>query len=379
MPPPALPRHGRSISLRQPPSTSTSASASGGTGLGGTGSATVGRTHARHHSQGIAMSGSKLSPVKSPVKREAETTTTPRGKVPFGVQSSPKKVPASRLAGPTAGPLAGGAATTEPDLPGSLPEVAMLQTELLHLHLYHSSTLRQHQEWQTECETQLRAKYDSVAQTYHSLVHDEQYRQRCLNGQALSVWLGNVQSTASSTPDQIAHLSQIIQEVTDLTDPVTGEYTHLLQTFDAWFHKAEEIRKCRRQLDADAASGLLVFIDPLDDHTWRAGLDALVLRIDHCIRQLHSLDILGHASSTESASASALVRTVRGLDDLLSGLAKEIAAVKRIEKDIVRAERVWVTKITEQFCSSSSPETTRTSRPDRSGGALWRTAIHSVS
>lgn len=258
----------------------------------------------------------------------------------------------------------------------------MLQTELLHLHLYHSSSLQQHNEWQTESEAQLRKKYNSVAQTYRSIVHDEQYRQRCLNGQALSVWLGNVSHTSSSTSDQIAHLSQIIQEVTDLTDPIMGEYTQLLQTFDAWFHKADEIRKIRRQLDADAASGLLVFIDPLDDYTWRDGLEALSLKIDHCMRQLQSLDILGHlgdVSSTGIAPSSALVRTMCGLDELLLGLSKEIAAVKRIEKDIVKAERAWVTKITEQFCSdaSSSPSGMGTPRPDRSRGALWRTAVSS--
>lgn len=359
MPPPSLPRHGRSVSLRQPPSTSPTVSP----GLGG--SATVGRTHARHRSQGVAT-------VSSPVKK-GEGEGTPRGKIPFAAQGSPKKTVGS----------VGSAGSRVDVMPASWPEIAMLQTELLHLHLYYSSSLQQDHEWQSESEAQLRQKYDSVAQTYQSLVHDEQHRQRCLNGHALSVWLANLEPTASSTPDQIAHFSQIIQDVTDLTDPVTGEYTRLLQMFDAWFHKADEIRKCRRQLDADAASGLLVFIDPLDDHDWRSGIDAVALKIEHCSRQLHSLDILGHLGDFSAArsgsgsqqSASALVRTVRGLDDLLSGLSKEIAAVKRTERDIVRAERAWVTKITEQFGSDESLASGLARREKRSGAALWRTAV----
>lgn len=372
MPPPALPRHGRSVSLRQPPSTTPTASP----GIGG--SATIGRAHARHRSQGIAMGDGKTS---TPVKK-GEGEGTPRGKMPFAAQLSPKKTVGSRLAG-GAGVGVGTAEVVDSSLmPSSWPEIAVLQIELLHLHLYHSSSLQQHHEWQTESEAQLRKKYDSVAQTYHAVVNDEQHRQCCLNGQALSTWLGNVEPTASSTSDQIAHFSQIIQDITDLTDPVTGQYTHVLQTFDAWFHKADEIRKCRRQLDADAASGLLVFIDPLDDHGWRDDLEALSLKIEHCARQLQSLDILGHLGDLHGTGTgtgteqSTLVRTVRGLDELLQGLSKEIATVKRVEKDIVRSERVWVTKITEQFCiDDSSSGLSR--RKEQSGGALWRRAVRS--
>lgn len=365
MPPPPLPRHVRSSSLKQQPS-STSLSSPGG-------SASPGRQHTRHRSQ-IVTAGDSKAP--NAVKK-GEGEEIPRAKPllkPYQ-QVSPKKTAGARLTDVTA--VGSGAGTTaEPDpslMPSSWPEIAALQTEILHLHLYHSSSLQQHAEWQTESETQLRNKYNSVAQTYRAIVNDEKQRQRCLNGQALSTWLRNVEPTAASTSDQVQHLSQIIQEITDLTDPLTGRYTLALQTFDVWFHKANEIRKCRRQLDSDAATGLLVFIDPLDDHDWREEVNTLSLKLELCERQLQSLDILGHFGDVGGQEDSALVRVVRGLEELLLGLSKEVAVVKRIERDIVRAERVWVTSITEQFSGDGARSGPSRPREERLG--LWRSAV----
>lgn len=368
MPPPPLPRHVRSTSLKQQPS-STSLSSPGG-------SASLGKQHARHRSQGVTAGDNKATTVV----KKGEGEGTPRGKAPFTSyqqQVPPKKTAGSRLAGVSA--VGSGAGTTaDPDpslMPSSWPEIAALQTEILHLHLYHSSSLQQHAEWQAESETQLRKKYDSVAETYRAIVNDEKQHQRCLNGQALSTWLRNVEPTAASTSDQIQHLSHIIQDITDLIDPLTGRYTLVLQTFDAWFHKADEIRKCRRQLDSDAAAGLLVFIDPLDDHGWREEIEALGMKLEFCARQLQSLDILGHFGDVGGQEDSALVRVVRGLEELLLGLSKEVAIVKRIERDIVRAERVWVTKITEQFCGDGERSGPSRPREERLGGGLWRSAV----
>lgn len=361
MPPPPLPRHGRSASLRQPLSAS-SPSSPGGQSVGAKG-------HIRHRSQ-IVTSAAPAKKVETP---STSTPTTPRSKASFTTyqqQSSPKKTTVKSSAATTST----APAELDPSLiPSSLPEVAALQTEVLQLHLFHSSSLQQHAEWQADSEAQLRKKYDTVAQKYHAIVNEEKEWQRKLNGQALGVWFQNIQEHNGRLgfAEQTQLLSQVVQEVTDFTDDVGGRYTLSIQAFENWFRKAQEIRNCRNQLDQDAAADLVVFIDPLS-RSWRDELDSLTMKLELCSRQLQSLDILGYGDMERLLHDSTLLRTAKGLDEMLNLMLDEVNSIRKIERDIVTDERCWVSQLTEQL-TASVDTTTRGEQGMERG--LWRSAF----
>lgn len=267
--------------------------------------------------------------------------------------------------------LAAVTAEMDPSLmPSSWPEIAAVQTEVLQLYLFHSSSLQQHAEWQAGSEAKLRKKYDSVAQKYRSIVDEEKQWQRRLNGQALDFWVQNIQTHNGRLgfAEQIQLLSQTMQEVTELSDEVEGRYTLAIQTFEHWFRKADEIKKIRTQLDSGAAD-LVVFIDPLDG-VWRDEVNDLAMKLELCSRQLQSLDILGHGD-TEKLNDSALLRIARGLDDMVNSMLDEIHAMRKIERDIVRSERAWVSQLTDPLVVSDNRP-----REDRSlRVGMWRRAF----
>lgn len=255
-------------------------------------------------------------------------------------------------------------------MPSSWPEIAALQTEILQLHLFHSSSLQQHAEWQADSEAQLWKKYDSVAQKYRATVDEEKQWQRRLNGQALDFWAQNIQTHNGRLgfAEQIQLLSQIMQEVTDLTDEVGGRYKLAIQTFEHWFRKADEIKKCRTQLDSGAAD-LVVFIDPLDG-AWKDELNDLNMKLEFCSQQLQSLDILGYGDAGKLDDSS-LLRIAKGLDDMMNSMLDEIHTVRKIERDIVRSERAWVSQLTDPLVVADNRP--REDRELRAG--MWRSAF----
>ncbi|PLB45165.1 hypothetical protein P170DRAFT_366602 [Aspergillus steynii IBT 23096] len=329
------PRPVRSTSLRQPASSSA-----------GTGSAATARGHIRHRSQ-VTTTPSQVSKKLEP---PSPATTTPRSRATFTTyqqQLSPRK-PADK---PAVAQSSGGPTL----IPASWPEIASLQTELLHLSLLHQSSLQQNVQWRNHAEEQLRSKYDSVAARYRTMVVEEKEHQRRLNGQALSGWLKNTRehNGRQGFEEQIRILSQVTQEVCDLNDSLAGRYTLAVQGFEDWFHKAREIKNYR--LEQGGVSGHVVFIDPIDP-TWKEEAYAMTMQLELCSRRLDSLDILGYGE-VERLENSALLRMAKGLDEMVKLMVDELNAIRKIEADITRSERQWVSQLTRQLMATRPHET----------------------
>ncbi|KAK1139943.1 hypothetical protein N8T08_011020 [Aspergillus melleus] len=327
------PRPVRSASLRQPASSSA-----------GTGSPVTARGHIRHRSQVTTVPCQVSKKLEPP----SPSTTTPRSRAGFTTyqqQFSPRK--ASDKPGPF----------TESDpalISASWPEIASLQTELLQLSLLHRSSLQQHVQWKTQAEGQLRSKYDSAAGRYRTMIVEEKEYQRRLNGLALSGWLKNTRghNGQQGFEEQIRILSQVTQEVCDLNDSLAGRYTLAVQGFEDWFHKAREIKNYR--LEQGGGVGHVVFIDPIDP-AWKEEAYAMTMQLELCARQLESLDILGYGE-VERLDNSALLRMVQGLDEMVKLMVDELNAIRKIEADITRSERQWVSQLTRQFMTRRSQE-----------------------
>ncbi|RAQ49598.1 hypothetical protein AFGD_002437 [Aspergillus flavus] len=329
MPPP--PRPSRSASLRQPASSS----------LG----PPTPRGHTRHRSQVIPPAASQVSRKTDP----PSAPSTPRSRTQFSTyqqQPSPKK-----LAKPTtATPLASASTELDPSMIPSLsPEVAALQTELLQLSLLHLSLLREDADWKAKAEKQLRIKYNTVAEKHRCVVKEEKDYQQLLNGQALHCWLKNSieHNGHQGFAVQIQVLSEVAQEVCDLSDIQGGRFTLAVQDFESWFRKVEEIKTCRHY---QGGSDLDVFIDPLD-RAWQEEVHALTMKLELCSRQLQSLDIMGYGE-VEQLEGSSLYRTAKGLDDMVNSMIEELNTICKIEADVVRSERQWVSQLSQQVVST---------------------------
>ncbi|KAF9884440.1 hypothetical protein FE257_001771 [Aspergillus nanangensis] len=343
------PRPVRSASLRQP------ASSSSGTPMSS-------RGHARHRSQVLTPASSQTTKKLEP---PLPSPTTPRAKGQFSTYQqhySPKKA-----AAPSVAPASTAASTNiDPSLvPSSWPEIAALQTELLQLGLLHTSSLQQHAEWEIGAQTRLGKLYDSVAKDYHEVLTEEKERQRQLNGQVLHYWLNNCREHHDRQvfAEQIQVFSRVAQEVCDLTDSLGGRYLSLVQAFDTWFQEAEEI-KTMRHYQEDVLDDV-VFIDPLDNG-WKEEVYAMTMRLELCLRQLQSLDVLGYGE-VEQLESSTLLRVVKALDEMINMMVDELQAVRKIEADVVRAERQWVSQLTQHLSGTRPSEEERVPR-----AGMWR-------
>lgn len=227
-------------------------------------------------------------------------------------------------------------------VPASWPDIAALQTELLQLSLFHSNSLQRYADWKAESEARLRTKYNDVAGQYRSVLGEEKRWQSRLNAQALGRWLHNCRDHGGSHefPEQIQILSRVLQDVSNLVSTgMTGRYSQAVEAFETWFHEAESVRQVRESsgtIDGD------VFIDPLDQ-SWKEELHALNLKLEHCARQLQSLDILGFGE-VERLDQSALARVTLGLTESIKLMMQEIQAMRTLEAGLVRTEREAVSR-----------------------------------
>ncbi|KAJ5807896.1 hypothetical protein N7474_009165 [Penicillium riverlandense] len=325
MPPP--PRPVRSASLRQPTHAGPPAAARG---------------HARHRSQVVPTSA-----------KQAEIT--PKSRTPFSTYQqhySPRK-PGVKPPTPTPG--------TTPDtgslqIPSSWPDTTALQTELLQLSLFHSTSLQRHSEWKSQSASGLHKKYNAVANQYRSVLADEKTCQYQLNMHALNDWLQKCHDHTGSSgfPEQIQTLSQVLQDVSDLGG-VGGRYARAVQLFEEWLERADEIRNYRKSARAMETAE---FIDPLD-RAWKEELHGLQSKLELCARQLQSLDILGFGD-TQHVQHSALIRVVQNLVDYIQLMTEEIGAMRILEGELVRSEREFACQRATQL--ANAPRETRAPR-----------------
>ncbi|GIJ84666.1 hypothetical protein Asppvi_003515 [Aspergillus pseudoviridinutans] len=370
MPPP--PRPTRSASMRQP----LKAGAGAGAGAGASsGTPATGVRHMRHRSQIVAPSTTQTRVSKRSDSQSSGSTSTTAGLAAgtrssgqfttYQQQFSPRKV-----VRPAALSAAKASADGEDSLiPATWPEIAALQTELLQLSLLHSSSLQQMAALEAGSEEQLQTKYDAVAKTYRAIVGDEKKCQRLLNGQALNRWLENASEHGGrqNFAAQIQVFSQLVQDVCDLTDSLGGRYTMLVQEFEEWFRKVQAIESMRLHRHQGDASHV-VFIDPLD-RVWKDEVHAMTMKLEQSLMQLQSLDIAGYDGPEQVPADAALVRTAKGLDVMIASMVDELKAIRRIEAQIVRLERQWVSQLTAEL-AATHPRDARGPRP-----GMWRTAL----
>ncbi|KAJ9327806.1 hypothetical protein DTO027B5_3605 [Paecilomyces variotii] len=336
--PPARPT--RSASLRQPATASSA-------------KPPAGRGHARHRSQVVTSSSSSSSSRNEiPARSDAASSVSlARSRPQFSTYQqhySPKKN--TKPPTPT---TAASSASTELDsfmIPSSRSDIAALQTEILQLHLFYSSYNQQNMDWKTTSEKKLSKMYNSISDSYRSVLAQEQSIQRELNYLALANWSENIAKNTSRQDfaEQIQTLSHVVQEVNDMTESREGRYPKVVRVFEDWMENAAQVKQAREQASTSSTfMGDFDFLDPLD-RTWKEEVDVLSARLDLCLRKLQNLDICGE-SDRDQLGNSALLRIANGHQELLASMLEELSVMRSIETDIVRSEKSSITKLVDDL------------------------------
>lgn len=192
--------------------------------------------------------------------------------------------------------------------------------------------------------------YNSISESYRSVLAQEQTIQTELNCLALTNWSENIRrrSSRQDFAEQIQTLSHIVQEVNDVTELREGRYPKVVRVFEDWMEKSARVKQAREHASTSAViMGDLDFVDPLG-RTWREEMDVLSARLDLCLRKLQNLDIGGEVDSDELGN-SALLRITNGHKDLLTSMLEELSIIRSIEADIVRSEKLSITNLVDNL------------------------------
>lgn len=354
------PRLERSTSLRQP-----AASRSGAPG-------NQTRGHTRNRS--VQLEGKRLSGQLAPKQRDSATTTSTastssatRPTKPsfntFQQHYSPKKQPKQPPPAATTTPIT----SQDPDsfLTASRPEVAALQTELLQLHLIHSSAIQTQTQWKASAEKQLQQRYKSVAAKYRSAIASDSATQRNINIQALQELSEYAKKSSGGRHDfteQIRILSRTIQDVADLTDRRGGRYTAVVREFENWmerFNLSRGVQDSNRE-GGGINDGTTDFTTPIGSN-WQSEVSRLNSKLELCLRELQSLDVgiesqqrVEGDKDSQPSSSSALSRVVFGHTELVTSMIEELETISKIEAEVVRAERERVREAVDQIVVDSN-------------------------
>ncbi|EEP81872.1 predicted protein [Uncinocarpus reesii 1704] len=232
----------------------------------------------------------------------------------------------------------------------SLPQnICLLQTELLQLHLLHSQALDAKRKWEASADTKCRKLHESVATSYRSVLSSERSIQQNRNAAAIEQFAADIKASNSryDLPSQIQMLSKVIQEVSDMTDPGEGRYSLVIQEFEEWSTRVQQIRQNRSQPTSNGNATTVridsEFVDPLSD-AWKTQVAALSTKLELCSRELDCLEV--SSAVTEQAvsdyDASALVKAVRGHRVLIQSMIQELDVMAKIEFEVVKLEKCWV-------------------------------------
>lgn len=231
----------------------------------------------------------------------------------------------------------------------SRPDVAALQTEFLQLYLLYSLSVQQDADWRSTAELTLRKKYNHVANAYQGQMAEERVVQQQWNMKALHDWSVDCTSSGNALEDfstQIQNLSQVIQEVTDVTAANSGRYTLVVNAFENWLAMVEDVKESRRKSNPNAfdpGSGGLQFVYPMD-RAWKDEVEALTSKAELCLRRLQNLAML----NGDGDGSSALMQIARGHRDLLVLMIDELRDMREIELEVVALEKSWVSRAADQ-------------------------------
>ncbi|ELR06662.1 hypothetical protein VC83_05279 [Pseudogymnoascus destructans] len=258
---------------------------------------------------------------------------------------APKPTTASLLAAPSPSKLPSNVAISA--------ETARLQAELLQLHLLHRDAASVQDQWLDSARNKLGHKFETLVRKHGGLVAQEEAQHGQTNALALKVWADSGMP-GCGLEEKIQVLDEVVTGVWRMGES-GGKYARIVRRFERWMHTVVDIHQRRERghlLDGDE----VMFIEDIDG-SWS----------DDCRVQARKLeewrDKLADLGKVEVKSS--LATAVEGYTTLVRGMLEELDTMRRIEKEVMMSEQVW---IKEMISDAGDEEDV----PVRSGAAWHR-------
>jgi len=235
----------------------------------------------------------------------------------FTPRKASKACTSSLLAPPSSKP------TTDDTLS---PSSLHLQKQLAQLHLLHRSSATTHSQWEASAKTHFKRQLQALSTQEAELQRLERDRHAATNYPALAAWCQSAEFA-----ERIQVLSRTLQEVSSLLEG-GSKYERVIGIFEAWFASAQMVRSSRCSPGQEGEAEL-EFVESIGDG-WKADVAYWERKLMASARELQQLG--------EPREGSCIARVVALLRGAVDGMVEELAAVKAIERDVVRAEARWV-------------------------------------
>ena len=217
---------------------------------------------------------------------------------------------------------------------GLIPPAQM--TELIYLHLLHSSAEPNLSAWRKSAERQLAARFNDLRCRHVEIAAIAQEQQGLLNAIALAEWGSGVPSILIG--ERVSSLSKNIAELEAMIEP-EGRFGKVRQTWEIWFATSDGVRDERKRSDSIQKKSL-VLVEGIGDG-WKAEAMVLERELGYVQRELSQL--------TDGRVGSGLGKLLQLGKSLVKGLLEELDVMQWIEAEVKREDEQWIESIVSEL------------------------------
>ncbi len=185
-------------------------------------------------------------------------------------------------------------------------------------------------EWRESARRQLGSRFSDVVRRHEDLLREEERQGDRANGLALKKWVEEGRM-GLSFEDSITALDEITSGLWALSEP-RGKYSRVAREFEKWISDVQEILDAREK-GAVAPDGEVVFVEELE-RVWRDEVRGVGRKVDNLQHRLQEVGAVDGKSS--------LAKVVNNCRKLVEGMMAELMTMKRLERDVVKAEQEWI-------------------------------------
>ena len=223
---------------------------------------------------------------------------------------------------------------------GDYDKFSDLSVELTQLHMLHRTAAGVQQQWKDSARKSFQHQFDDLCMRHVELKEIAHQQRTLLNQLALVEWCQGIPS--SHVAEKVQQVSRNIADIRALLEP-DGKYVRVLEIFESWFARAQEILGLREKDIVSTQRQDLKFIDGIGDG-WKAEAMVLERELTYCLRELKAFG--------EIRAVSSLGRILSLHKTLVLNLLEELDVVQWIENDIMEHEGLWMERTINDLSSN---------------------------
>lgn len=213
---------------------------------------------------------------------------------------------------------------------GDYDKFSDLSVELTQLHMLHRTAAGVQRQWEDSAKQSFQHRFDDLCMRHVELKEIAHQQRTLLNQLALVEWCQGIPS--AHVAEKVQQVSRNIADIRALLEP-DGKYVRVLEIFEAWFARAQQILGLRDKDIVSTQRQDLAFIDGIGDG-WKAEAMVLERELTYCLRELKAFG--------EIRAVSSLSRILSLHKTLVLNLLEELDVIQWIENDIMEHEGLWM-------------------------------------